>query len=953
MPLLARLFIVAAFACFSALRMSAAPDTHATDQPAASPATRERLSLDAGWRFHLGDITPPVIRGHRDSYRNAKAGVAWGAAAPDFDDSDWRKLDLPHDWVVEGPFDPKENISQGYRPRGIAWYRRYLRLDESDRGRHLELQFDGIATHATIWVNGILAHRSWCGYTPSYIDITSFANYGDQLNSIVVRVDANAQEGWWYEGGGIYRHTWLVKRNPVHVVTHGLHANPVRDSAGAWSVPVEVTLHNIERVPAPVTVRAELHDPEGNVLRSAESAPLVPVLDQSIVRLPLPVTAPRLWSVDTPTLYTVRVTVRRDGRVIDTTSTRCGFRTIRFDPKLGFFLNDQPLKLKGTCNHQDHAGVGVAVPAALWDFRIRRLKEMGSNAYRSAHNPPAPEFLEAADRLGLLVMDENRNFNPTPDYLEQLRLLVRRDRNHPSVILWSVFNEEPMQGTPQGREMVRRMVAEVRKLDSTRPVTAAMNGGMMNPEGVFEAVDVMGFNYVHRSYDSFHARFPDLPITSAEDTSAFMTRGEFETDPKRNVVSSYDTEYASWGRSHREAWKLIAERPYLAGGFVWTGFDYRGEPQRLEWPSVSSVFGIMDVCGFPKTAFYIHQAHWIENRPVLALAPHWNWPGREGQPIKVIAMTNADRVTLSLNGSPLGERATTPLDYAEWQVPYAPGRLEAVAYKNGAEVARAVIETTGEAVALRLAPDRPFLAGDGRDAMPITVSAVDSAGRVVPRSAPLVTFTVSGPGENIGHGNGDHNCHDPEHGPDRRLFHGLGQLIVRSHSTAGELLVRATAPGLAPAELKLPVQAVAPVPSVPPAAPIFTIASWRVAPAEATRPDPLQVMSGADMNTWSALRPGSLQTTPQGQWALYRASFTPWKHFRAAGGTLLLRAVQGSGEVWIDGVKVAEKTTPAAADLRLPLPAAPGARVITLLLRAGADGRTGLASATITEAGPR
>ncbi|MCU0794121.1 MAG: beta-galactosidase, partial [Opitutaceae bacterium] len=606
--------------------------SHASPASASASSVRERLAFDSGWRFHLGDIPMPVIKGHGPSYESAKAGKAWGAAAPDFDDSAWRRLDLPHDWVVEGPFDPEANISQGYRPRGVAWYRRHFRLEESDRGRHLEIQFDGIATHATIWLNGLILYRSFCGYSPFQIDITAVATYGDQINTLAIRVDAEPQQGWWYEGGGIYRHAWLVKRAPVHIETHGLYAHPVRQDDGTWLVPAEVSLHNIATTDASVDIDVEVLSPSGARLAAGHAAATVPVLGTTSARIALPIAGtPALWSLEEPTLHTVRCHIRQGDRVLDTTETRCGFRTVRFDADRGFFLNDQPLKLQGTCNHQDHAGVGVAVPDALWDFRVRRLKELGCNAYRCAHNPPAAEFLDACDRLGLLVMDENRNFNCSEECIAQLRSMVKRDRNHPSVMLWSVFNEEPMQGTPQGREMVRRMVAEVRRWDRARPVTAAMNGGMTNPEGVFEAVDVMGFNYNDNLYDEFHARFPGLPCTSAEDTSAFQTRGEFETDPARNVIASYDDERADWGKTHREAWRLVATRPFLAGGFVWTGFDYRGEPQRLSWPSVSSVFGIMDTCGFPKTAYHIHQSNWVKDRPVLAIAPHWNWPGREGR----------------------------------------------------------------------------------------------------------------------------------------------------------------------------------------------------------------------------------------------------------------------------------------------------------------------------------
>ncbi len=906
----------------------------------AGTPLRERLSLDEGWRFHLGDIPMPVISGHMASYMNAKAGQAWGAADPGFDDSEWRRLNLPHDWVVEGPFDPKANLSQGYRPRGIAWYRRHFRIEPEDQGKHFELRFDGIATHATVWVNGLLVHRNHCGYTPFSVDLTPILNYGAQLNTIVVRVDADAMEGWWYEGGGIYRHAWLIKRNPVHIETDGVYANPVRDADGNWSVPVEVALANIKTASANARVAAELLDPDGRSVTAGENEAAVPPLGSAVCRIPLVLREkPRLWSVDSPVLYQVKVRVCESGTPTDAVAVNCGFRTLRFDADQGFFLNDKPLKLQGTCNHQDHAGVGVAVPDALWDYRVRRLKEMGSNAYRSSHNPPAPELLDACDRLGMLVMDENRNFNHTPEYLGQLRAMLKRDRNHPSVFLWSVFNEEPMQGTPQGREMVRRMVAEVRRWDSTRPVTAAMNGGMFGREGVFQAVDVMGFNYVHSSYDEFHRKHPTLPIFSSEDTSAFATRDEFETDKKRNVITSYDTECAGWGGTQRKSWQWIAERPYLAGGFAWTGFDYRGEPQRLCWPSVSSVFGIMDLCGFPKVAYSIRQAMWIKDRPVLQLAPHWNWPGREGQSVKVIAMTNADRVALWLNGRHLGEKARPAFDYVEWDVPYAPGKLEAAAFKDGREVARTAVETTGECVALALEPDRTFLWGDGRDAAPVTVKGIDAKGRVVPGADSLVTFSLEGPGDNLGHGNGDHNCHDPEKGSDRRLFHGLAQLIVQSRKGGvGRLKIRATSPGLKAAEIELAVRAVDPPPTMPAASPCYGLSMWRMAPASASRPDPLLAATREDMNSWFQVKPGQVQKIAAGRWTLWRIEFTPWKKLQREGGRVILSQAAGRAEVYLDGIKVAEKPDPAAGDMVFELPASVKHRTLVVLFQAQGQG---------------
>src|SRR5262245_3147755 len=462
---------------------------------AAERPARETLSLDQAWRFHLGDVPFPIITGHEASYFNAKAGKAGGAAAPEYDDSSWRELDLPHDWAVEGPFDEHANLSQGFRPRGIGWYRRQFNLDSQDQGKHLELQFDGVATHCTVWFNGTLVARNWCGYTSFNIDITPLAQYGDKLNTIAVRVDADAMEGWWYEGAGIYRHTWLVKRNPVHVVTDGVFANPISGENYKWTVPVEITLENSGQESADTSVTATIVDPAGAQVASGKASAAVAPLAQTTVKIPLPVSAPKQWSIEDPTLYRLHVSVSHHGAIADEAETNCGFRTIRFDPDQGFFLNDRPLKLKGVCNHQDHAGVGVAVPDSLWEFRLRKTKEMGANAWRSSHNPPAKEFLDACDRLGMLVVDENRNFNASPECLSQLQWMVRRDRNHPSIILWSLFNEEPLQDSPQGFEISRRMSAAVKDLDTSRPVTAAMSRGHFTSVNASQSLDVVGFNY--------------------------------------------------------------------------------------------------------------------------------------------------------------------------------------------------------------------------------------------------------------------------------------------------------------------------------------------------------------------------------------------------------------------------------------------------------------------------
>jgi beta-galactosidase len=916
-----------------------APDVSLTADGSESP--RRRFLLDSGWRFHLGDIPFPVISGHGASYHYAKAGAAVGAAAPDFDDSgdDWRDVNLPHDWAMDLPIDRNANLSQGFRQRGIGWYRRSFKINPDDRGKHFELQFDGVSTHCTVWVNGLVAHRNFCGYTSFQIDITPFLRFGDDLNTVVVRVDANEQEGWWYEGAGIYRHTWLAIRDPLHIKTNGLYAKPERDAKGKWSVPLEVALFNSGEADASTVVNAVLLDQSGTEI-AKESAPVsVLPLGEATALLHVSVPgSPQLWSVDHPNLYTIRVDVVSDGKTLDTAVEKIGFRTIRFDAKTGFYLNEQPLKLKGTCNHQDHAGVGVAVPDSLWDFRIRKLKEMGSNAYRCAHNPPSAEFLDACDRLGMLVMDETRNFNTTEEYVRQLEGIVRRDRNHPSVILWSVFNEEPFQGSEQGYEMVRRMSAAVKRLDALRPVTAAQSGGIFNPLNATMAADVAGLNYQSGAYAQFHKAYPDKPVLSSEDGSAVMTRGEYETDlNKRFVIDSYDTQWQRWGRNQRTAWRQIDEQPFMAGGFVWTGFDYRGEPQPLNWPATGSSFGILDQCGFPKSAFYIRQAMWIKDKPILYVIPHWNWPGRENQPIKVMAISNAEEVELFVNGKSQGRKKNDPYDMIEWpQVPYEPGELEAIAYRGRAEVGRFAVRTTGPAVALELVPDRSSLRGDGLDAQPVTVRAVDVAGNVVPDSHPMATLTTSGPGAVIGIANGDPLCHEPEKALSHSLYHGLASAIVQSsRGGSGSLTLTASAEGLKPAKVTIYVEPVSGPPMLEPAPRGFLVQRWRMSPVTMTPPDPQAKINETDMNTWTAVDAGKTQRFAGGRFAMFRTTIKPPAFLKKDAGTLLFKGIEGKSTIWIDGTLAATTGDETQArNLSIPLNAGTADLTVSVIVEA-------------------
>nr|WP_086489879.1 beta-galactosidase GalA [Novosphingobium panipatense] len=918
--------------------------------PAALPGPSPRLPetdpsrtlLEHGWRFHEGEVPVPEPTDHNATYLSVKAGNARGAAALAFDDSDWQAVDLPHDWAIAQDVNENANVSQGYRPRGIGWYRRLLRLDESQKGRRLELHFDGIATHATIWVNGSEVAHSWSGYSSVIVDLTPFARFGDEVNWIAVRVDATAREGWWYEGAGLYRHVWLVSRPAVSIETDGVYCDPVAQDDGTWHVPVAVSLSNVGESMAQAEISTRLLDPEGREIHRTGGTITVPPLEQAQVVNTFDPGKVRLWSPDSPTLYCVEVDLLHEGKAVDTRRQFIGFRTVRFDPARGMILNGVETKLKGVCIHQDHTGVGTAIPDALALWRLQRLKAMGCNAIRMSHNAPAKEVLDWCDRLGFVVMGENRLFNPAPDYLAQLEWMVRRDRNHPSIVLWSVFNEEPMQGTHAGVEMVRRMRKAVRKLDTQRPVTAAMNGSFYNPENVSTVVDVMGFNYYQGDYDKFHALHPDKPITSSEDTSAYETRGAFESIPAQQVITSFDKEAASWGATHRDTWKMIAERPFVAGGFVWTGFDYHGEPTPYAWPSTSSFFGVMDICGFPKTAFGIHSAHWRDDAPVIWLAPHWNWLGREGQTLEVFAITNAEAIELRLNGEVI-ERvpAADQIMGHTFQVPYRPGRIEALALRGGKVVVSAVHETTGEPVALRLTPARQALASDGEDVQAITVDCVDARGRHVPTANIPVDFTVSG-GRIIGLGNGNPNDHSSEKGNKRALFNGLAQVIVEGDASGQRLTLEARTQGLRSARLSLaraPREPRAQVPVVPAEMPI---ADWRRSALFPQRPDPALGPVDGDNNSWDFVRSGIAAPAGNAGWRSYRTRFTPWKKVAAAGGALHFAEITGAAEVWLDGKLAARKTDAAVGALTATIPPGSGVRTLVVLVQAAEGKPSGL-----------
>jgi beta-galactosidase len=734
-------------------------------QLVAAESPCEHLSLDAGWKFHLGDDWP-------DALHLENSGTGSGPASEKFSDSFWRAVNLPHDWAVELPFDWAADGSHGFHTLGvkyptnsIAWYRRTFDLPKEDEGKRIWVTFDGVFRDATVWVNGWCVQHHEGGYYPFREDITDVVHYGGK-NTIAVLVDATKVEGWFYEGAGIYRHVWLDKTAPVAIAPDGIFVQSEFEKnipQGSPEIKVEVSLLNSQTNAARATVNCEIISPDGKSLKTFSESEKLKRKSQGVVKLEAKISSPVLWSPENPRLYNLITTVSSDGKTVDQKETAFGIRTVGFDATNGFLLNGKHYELYGTCNHQDHAGVGAAIPDALLGFRVKKLKAFGCNAYRMSHNPPTPELLDACDRLGMLVMDESRLMGSDSANLKKWDDQIRRDRNHPSVAIWCIANEQFMvQDTPQAASVAKTMQDYVKQLDPLRPVSYA------SPEddvfrGINSVIEVRGWNYHYGpQMDRYHAAHPSQPNFGSEQASVVGTRGIYENDKTRGYVAAYDVVWPGWTTTAESWWSYFAPRLWLSGAFVWTGFDYRGEPTPYWWPCVNSHFGILDTCGFPKEAFYYYQSWWTTNT-VLHLAPHWNWPGREGQEILVQAFSNCKEVELFLNGAPLGKQAMKPNSKLSWQVKYAPGTLSAKGFDAaGKVIAETKVETTGTAAQIQLTPDCKTINADGADVSVFTVSAVDAQGRVVPVAQNKIHFAVEGAGSIIGVGNGDPSCHEPD-----------------------------------------------------------------------------------------------------------------------------------------------------------------------------------------------
>lgn len=777
---------------------------------------RETIRLDDGWKFAFGNAADPKKDfGCGTEYFNylTKANSIHneGPYVANFNDSTWQEVKVPHDWVTILPYADVASHSHGYKTVGykypetsVGWYRKTINIPASDLGKHIALQFDGIFRNARVWFNGFYMGTEPSGYATQVYDVTEYVNYGGD-NLICVRADATLEEGWFYEGAGIYRDAWLMKSAAVGVAPFGtfVYAD-LKQPYDKVTIYVETEVNNHSLTTQQCEVSHRLLDADGREVAKSESSTIMLRAKQTLNSqlLTLNLNAPHLWSPADPYLYKVETTVKVDGRVTDVYETTTGIRDIEFDADRGFLLNGLPLKLKGMNMHQDHAGVGAAIPDALQAWRIKQLKKMGCNAYRASHNPMTPALLDICDREGILVIDENRLTGINEEHLRLLERMIKRDRNHPSVILWSNGNEEwGMENTIQGTRIAAAMREYTHLLDPTRHSTIANAGGREMVKGL----DVVGFNYiVQNDVDNQKKNNPTWKIVGTEETTGCGTRGWYFKDEKYpgRMVSLNRTMEQNYENIIERGWKFYDERPWAAGLFYWTGFDYRGEPNPLSYPAHDSEFGILDYCGFPKDEAYYLKSWWTDE-PVLHIFPHWNLQGHEGEEVEVWAYSNCDEVELTVNGKKLGRQPMPRNGHLKWKAVYQPGRVEATGYKNGKRILTKTIETTKAAAKVVLKADRHQIAADGQDMAIVNIELHDQKGRFVPNACPVLTFCLEGDANIIGCGNGDPSYLGSDH-PDKQpcytfsipAFNGRAQVLIQSGKLPSTVTLKCTADGL-------------------------------------------------------------------------------------------------------------------------------------------------------------
>ena len=769
---------------------------------ALAQSVRETIRIDKGWKFAFGHASDPQKDfGCGTEYFNylTKANSIHneGPYAQKFDDSTWQEIQIPHDWVATLPYAGGASHSHGYKTVGwkypetsVGWYRKNILISNEDLGKRLMLRFDGIFRNAQVWFNGFYMGTEPSGYATQTYDITPYVKYGEE-NLICVRADASLEEGWFYEGAGIYRDVWLMKSAEVSVAPFGTFAYAKMEQPySEATLTIETEVHNSGLKPQQCEVRHVLYDSTGNEIGESERTTLDLKAKQTIsCKQSIRVSHPHLWSTTDPYLYNVRTSIYQDGKPIDSYYTRTGFRDIAFDAERGFLLNGVPLKLKGVNLHQDHAGVGSAIPDELQAWRVKQLKEYGCNAIRSSHNPVTPALLDVCDEEGILVIDENRLMGINEEHLRLLERMIKRDRNHPSIILWSDGNEEwGIENNVQGIRLAEAMREYTRLYDPTRRSTVANAGG----SEMIKGLDVVGFNYIMQNdVDNRKKANPSWSIVGTEETTGCGTRGWYFESPEypgRMVSANRSKKIYDYENVIERGWQFYDERPWGAGLFYWTGFDYRGEPNPLSFPAHDSEFGILDYCGFPKDEAYYLKSWWTDD-PTLHIFPHWNLQGHEGEEVEIWAYSNCDEVELVVNGKKLGRQAMPKNGHLKWSAIYQPGKVVAYGYKKGKRIMTKIIETTKPAYKTVLKSDRKTL--DGSSIAVITVEVQDDKGRIVPDACPMLHFILEGNGRILGAGNGDPMYSGADHPKEMDCrefsipaFNGLAQIIIQGEASS-------------------------------------------------------------------------------------------------------------------------------------------------------------------------
>ena len=847
--------------------------------PDSSP--REHILFTDQWRFMKGEpsaladkldygaLKPwllPTANAFLDNpaQRPDGPGLAEGSpiTRPEFDDASWRLLNLPHDWGIEGPFDPDLPGETAKLPWfGVAWYRKTFALPESDAGRRIFLQVDGAMSYAAVWCNGKLVGGWPYGYASWQLDLTPYLEFG-QENTVAIRLDNPKESSRWYPGGGLYRNVWLIKTAPVHIGQWGVRITTSLAGNGAADIGIETTVVNQSAQDESITANTLIY--EWDSVKAAagkqvaaqglkQQASTVPANGDHLEKATLYIADPALWSPEEPHMYLAVTTLRQGSRILDRVETPFGIRTLAFEADRGFLLNGEVVELKGVCLHHDLGALGAAFHVRAAERQLEILKEMGVNAIRTAHNPPAPEFLDLCDRMGFLVMDELTDTWTYPkkpngyallfnDWSEaDLRAMIRRDRNHPSIFVWSTGNEIGEQADPSRFHIAERLTAIAHEEDPTRPVTTGNDRPQAGENGYNKTIDIFGYNYKPMLYGTFRKNNPDQLLYGSETASTISSRGEYlfpvEEDKAGGKIgfqmSSYDLYAPRWAQPPDWEFKAQDEFPEVAGEFVWTGFDYLGEPTpfnsdltvlsnyhteaerekaraeleaigRIKVPSRSSYFGIVDLAGFKKDRFYIYQARWRPDFPMAHILPHWNWPDRVGKVTPVHVYTSGDEAELFLNGQSMGRKKKGEFEYRlRWDdVVYQPGELKVVAYRNGQPWAEDLVETTGPATQLGLEVDRKTIAADGRDLAFITLTVMDAEGRMVPTAGEMIRFEIEGPGTLIATDNGDPTDLTSFQSSERKAFNGLALAIVRADAP-GTITLRANADGLESAVVQI------------------------------------------------------------------------------------------------------------------------------------------------------